>query len=166
MDNGEFQKALYSASPELSREIRNELMTPPGEDVMLEKKARECEEKVMEYFSYEDKMKLLAFETGRAMLKTLETVRRVLKRFRIPAYRYSVGSEEEEKDNLFYENGHLMVTYVERGGRCFEKSYDNIDEACMMFFTRVIDSKIKRRWAIRYYRRLRLGRVRQHAARL
>ena len=114
-----------------------------------------------------------ALETGRAMLKAvsssiraLENVRSVLKRFRIPAYRYSVGSEEEEKDNLFYENGHLMVIYVERGGRCFEKSYDNIDEACMMFFTRVIDSKIKRWWAIRYYRRLRLRRVRQHAARL
>jgi hypothetical protein len=48
MDNGEFQKALYSASAELSRAIWNELMTPhPEKRAMLEKKARECEEKAL-----------------------------------------------------------------------------------------------------------------------
>ncbi len=83
--------------------------------------------------------------------KNLDIIRHALIKYRVPEYAYSLGTERDEKVNLFYENGHWLVTNVERGTRCFEEQYDNIDAASIQFFDELSVSKLKFRQMNRYY---------------
>jgi hypothetical protein len=85
--------------------------------------------------------------------KNLDVIRYVLKKYNVPSYMYSLGAENDEKVNLFCENGHWMVTNVERGHRQSESSYDDIDSASLTFFSQLSESKLKLKRMNRYYAR-------------
>ena len=81
----------------------------------------------------------------------LDIIRTTLKKYRIPEYAYSLGNEGDEKVNLFYEDGHWMVTNVERGARCFERQYEDIDSASVQFFDELSGSNFKFKQMKRFY---------------
>ncbi len=83
--------------------------------------------------------------------KNLDVIRHALKRYRVPTHMYSLGSENDEKVNLFSEEGHWMVTNVERGARQFEAQYDDIDAASLKFFSKLSRSEFKLKQMSRYY---------------
>ncbi len=83
--------------------------------------------------------------------KNLNIIRQALKKCRVPEYVYSLGTEDDEKVNLFYEDGHWMVTNVERGTRCFSQKYDSLDSASVQFFDELSDTKLKFKRMTRYY---------------
>lgn len=83
--------------------------------------------------------------------RNLDIVRHALEKYKVPDYAYSLGTEGDEKVNLFYEDGHWMVTNVERGARCFEGQYDNIDAATVQFFDELSETKYKFKQMNRYY---------------
>ncbi len=64
----------------------------------------------------------------------LAIVWRTLQKYRVPEYAYSLGSEDDEKVNLFYADGYWIVTNVERGTRCFEKRFEDVNAAVAQFF--------------------------------
>ncbi len=83
--------------------------------------------------------------------KNLDIIRHALEKYKVPEYAYSLGNESDEKVNLFYEDGHWMVTNVERGTRCFEGQYDNIDAASVQFFDELSETNFKFKQMKRYY---------------
>ncbi len=83
--------------------------------------------------------------------KNLDIIRYILKKYNVPSYMYSLGSENDEKVNLFCANGHWMVTNVERGHRQSESSYDDIDSASQDFFSQLTGSEFKLKRMNRYY---------------
>jgi hypothetical protein len=64
----------------------------------------------------------------------LAIVWRTLQKYRVPEYAYSLGSEDDEKVNLFYADRYWIVTNVERGTRCFEKQFEDVNAAVAQFF--------------------------------
>ncbi len=83
--------------------------------------------------------------------KNLDIIRKALEKYRIPERIYSLGAEGDEKVNLFCEDGHWMVTTIERGARQFEAQYNDIDTASAKFFNKLSGSRFKIKQMNRYY---------------
>jgi hypothetical protein len=63
-----------------------------------------------------------------------------------------LGAEGDEKVNLFCEDGHWMVTTIERGAqRQFEAQYNDIDAASVKFFNKLSGSRFTIKQMNRYY---------------
>ena len=83
-----------------------------------------------------------------------EAIREVLKKHEIPSNWYSLGSEQEERVNIIYEDGQWLVTTYEKGHRGFEKRCDSIESAGQELFNKLAKSDWQKRRMLSFYQKI------------